>query len=362
MYSKDIIMIREDMPESEKPRTWIIIRDGKIVKNNGIDGLAFAQLITAFQRALDNIGQAKYGRDYNKEDCRLYFKEIQQGSAVIPVYPATYGTCLDGVTPPFQTITNTFEHLVSTLTTDPDEFSTILESEIEDESARIGVLNSMITLGSAGSKVEIKTSVQRPATGVFVPPQKIDELEELVFEYGGTGTRSVQGVIVKINGEGKYYFTIKTKHGKPISCYYNPEIEPKVKSLYKCWVRVVGDMTRSQRTAKINPVESLEQQTTEELISLGQYRLQEPIQFQLSYDIEDSLWCLENKELALNGYGATYHRAIQCLEGCVEGHVIFFTEYPDSDQTEEGLRIKNKLQEYIDFDQVLSHLNEEGES
>ncbi|HJK11219.1 MAG TPA: hypothetical protein O0X33_03960 [Methanocorpusculum sp.] len=349
------------MPESEKPKAWIIIRDGQIVKNNGVDGLAFAQLITAYQRALDNIGLSKYGDNYNKEDCRLYFKEIHHGSAVIPVYPATYGTCLDDVVPPFQKITSTFEYLVKELTINPDRFPSILESEITDEPARIGVLKSMVTLGSSGSKVEIKTDVNRPNEGVFVPAQKIDELQELVLEYGGTGHMSVQGIIVKINGDGKYYFSIKAKNGRTISCYYNPEIENKVKSLYKCWVRVTGYMTKGQRTLKINPVDSLEKQVTEELTSLGQYTLQKPIQFQLSYDNENSLWCLENDDLALNGYGATYHRAIQCLAECLEGHVIFFTEYPDSEQTDEGLLIKNKLQEYIDFDQVLAHIREEGD-
>lgn len=356
-------MTREDMFEPEKPKTWIIIRDGQIVNDHGVDGLAFAQLITAFQRALDNIGQAKYGRNYKKEDCHLYFKEILPGSVVIPTYPPTYSTCLEGLIPPFQTITHAFERLVSTLTTDPDEFKSVLESEIEKDSERIGVLKSLVALGSAGSQVEIKTATVRPEKGVYVPSHKVDELEELVFEYGGTGILSVQGVIVKISGEGRHYFTIKTKTGRTISCYYNPEIESNVKSLYKCWVRVVGNMTRGQKTSKINPVDSLEPHTAEELTSLGRYKLMKPILFQLSYDIDNSLWCLKNDELALSGYGSTYRRTIQCLEECVEGHALFFTSYPDSDHTEDSLLIKNKLQECINFDQVLSYLKErDGEN
>ncbi len=95
-----------------------------------------------------------------------------------------------------------------------------------------------------------------------------------------------------------------------------------------------------------------------ELTSLGRYTIRKPIQFQLSYDIENSLWCLENTVLALNGYGSTCQRTIECLEECVEGHVLFFTGFPDGKYTEDGPQIKRKLQEYIDFDQVLSYLNE----
>jgi hypothetical protein len=351
------------MFEPEKPKTWIIIRDGQIVNDHGVDVLAFAQLITAFQRALDNIGQAKYGRNYKKEDCHLYFKELLPGSVVVPTYPLSYTTCLGGSIPPFQTITSTFERLVNTLITDPDEFTSVLESEIEKDSERIGVLKSLVALGSTGSQIEIKTSNVRPMNGVYVPSHKVDELEELVFEYGGTGILSVQGVIVKISGEGRHYFTIKTKTGRTISCYYDPEIESKVKSLYKCWVRVVGNMTRGQRIVKINPVESLEPHLVEEFTSLGRYKLIKPIQFQLSYDIDDSLWCLKNNELALSGYGSTYRRAIQCLEECMEGHALFFTRYPPSDHTEDSLLVKKKLEEYINFDQVLSYLKErDGEN
>lgn len=136
-------MTREDMPEPEKPKTWIIIRDGQIVKNHGVDGLAFAQVITSFQRALDNIGLVKYGKDYNKEDCRLYFKEILPGSAVIPLYPATFGTCLNGVVSPYEAITGTFEQLLSAFENDSDIFSSVLEKEIPDPIQRIGVLKGM---------------------------------------------------------------------------------------------------------------------------------------------------------------------------------------------------------------------------
>jgi len=303
------------MPEPEKPKeTWIIIRDGQIVKNHGVDGLAFAQVITAFQRVLDNIGQAKYGKDYNKEDCHLYFKEILRGSAVIPLYPAAIGTCLNGVVSPYEAITGTFEQLLSAFENDSDTFSSVLEKEIPGSIQRIGVLKGMRNLGSAASQVEIKTSVSRPEKGAFVSRSKVDDLDALVFEYGGEGHMSLQGVIVVNDGDGKNVFKIRTKSNRLVSCYYEPKDEARIKSLYKCWVKVTGNMVRTQKTYKIKPLESVEEITTERFTAIGQYHLLKPIEFKISYDMDDSLWCLENNEIALNGYGSTYPKAIQSLE------------------------------------------------
>jgi hypothetical protein len=35
-----------NIAEKETPKTWIFIRDGDIVKNHSIEGLAFARIIT----------------------------------------------------------------------------------------------------------------------------------------------------------------------------------------------------------------------------------------------------------------------------------------------------------------------------
>jgi len=342
------------MPEPEKPKTWIIIRDGPIVKNHGVDGFAFAQVITAFQRALDNIGQAKYGKDYNKEDCRLYFKEILPGSAVIPLYPATFGTCLNGVVSPYEEITSTFEQLLSAFENDPDTFSSVLEKEIPDQIQRIGVLKGMRNLGSAGSQVEIKTGVSRPEKGAFVSRSKVDDLDALAFEYGGEGHMSLQGVIVVNDGDGKNVFKIRTKTDRLVSCYYEPKDEARIKSLYKCWVKVTGNMVRTQKTYNIKQLESVEKITTERFTAIGQYHLLKPVEFKISYDMDDSLLCLENDEIALNGYGSTYHNAIKSLERSVEGHALFFMDYPDEKYTDNGLEIKRKLLECVDLADVRS--------
>ena len=81
--------------EGNKQKTWIMVKEGAIVKNHGIEGVALAELLLNIQRVFDNIGYSKYGKDYKKEDCHLYLKEIIPGSVVLPTYPLTYGTCLD---------------------------------------------------------------------------------------------------------------------------------------------------------------------------------------------------------------------------------------------------------------------------
>jgi len=98
--------------------------------------------------------------------------------------------------------------------------------------------------------------------------------------------------------------------------------------------------------------------TSEEMNNIGRYKLLKPVTFEVSYDMSDSLWCLKNYDLALDGYGSTYNEAIECLEEDIEGHVLFFTRYPDSRHTNDSLIVKKNLTEYIDFKQVLDYLRE----
>lgn len=191
--------------------------------------------------------------------------------------------------------------------------------------------------------------MSRPEKGAFVSRSKVDDLDALVFEYGGWGHMSLQGVIVVNDGDGKNVFKIRTKNNRLVSCYYEPEDEARIKSLYKCWVKVTGNMVRTQKIYKIKPLESVEEITAERFTAIGQYHLLKPVEFKISYDMDDSLWCLENDEIALNGYGSTYHKAIQSLERSVEGHALFFMDYPDEKYADNGLEIKRKLLECVDL-------------
>ncbi|GAA5262811.1 hypothetical protein [Methanocalculus sp. MC3] len=339
------------MAPQEKPKTWIIIRDGATVKDNAIEALAFAEAVSNMQRAVDNIGISKFGKAYKKEDFRLYLKEIREGSIIVPLFPVTYGTGLDGENT-FTDITGCFERLMDILNTNPDAFPTHLDKEIEDPSARIGLLKSLLSFASSGSTIEIKTSIEQPDHGSFIPKHQKEYLEELVFKYGGTGIVTIQGVIVGIRGDNLSYFIVNTTVGRNINCYFKPEIEDQVKNLYKKWVRVTGNMIQTQKNYKIDSVENLEQVKFETLHKIGQYILLKPITFTVSYDNNDKQWCLFNNDLALYGCGDNYKKAIQSLEEEIEGHILSFSEYPDDMHSESSLQLKQGLLQYLDFNEV----------
>jgi hypothetical protein len=151
---------------------------------------------------------------------------------------------------------------------------------------------------------------------------------------------------------------VQAKDERDVNCYFDSEIESKVSALYKKCVRVGGTVNQNQKECNIDAVDYIEMIKTEEMSSIGRYTLLKPVTFEVSYDMDDSLWCLENWELALRGYGRSYNDAIECLEEDIESHVLSFTRHPDSKQSADSLSVKAKLKEYIDFNQVLDYLYE----
>jgi len=168
----------------------------------------------------------------------------------------------------------------------------------------------------------------------------------------------ISGIIVTLSGENKpYHFKVKAKDESDVNCYFEPEIEAKVYALYKKFVRVGGTINQNQNVCNID-TEYIEALTSEEMSNIGRYKLLKPVTFEVHYDMDDSLWCLENWELALRGYGKSYNDAIECLEGDIESHVLCFTRCDDSEQSKDSLYVKQKLLEHIDFNQVLDYLYE----
>jgi hypothetical protein len=169
----------------------------------------------------------------------------------------------------------------------------------------------------------------------------------------------ISGIIVTLSGGNKpYHFTVKAKDERDVDCYFDQEIESQVIMLYKKFVRVGGTTNQNQKTCNIDAVDYIEMIKAEEMSNIGRYKLLKPVTFEVHYDMDNSLWCLENRELALNGYGKTYNNAIECLEENIEGHIICFTRCDDSEQSKASLRVKEKLKEHINFNQVLNYLLE----
>ena len=168
----------------------------------------------------------------------------------------------------------------------------------------------------------------------------------------------LQGIIVGINGHKSRNFVLNTKTDRKVKCYFVPDIEEKVLSLYKKWVTVSGDMVSSQKNAHISHIHDLEEHTSEVLSNIGRYPLIKPIPFTMSYDMNNEQCCLCNEELALFGYGRTYAKTIDALEEELESHIISYTEFPDEDHAIDSLIIKDKLAHYVNFDEVKSLLDE----
>jgi hypothetical protein len=171
-------------------------------------------------------------------------------------------------------------------------------------------------------------------------------------EYGGIGEITLQGIIVGIRGDTSKYFTLNNRNNRKIKCYFVPDMEEKIMSLYKKWVTVSGDMGRSQKNAYISQIQDLEEHTSDVLSTIGRYPLINPIPFAASYDMVNEQWCLCNEELALFGYGRTYAKTIQALEEELESHIISYTEYPDEDHASDSLLIKEKLKQYANFTEI----------
>ena len=342
-----------------KLKTWLKVADGPGVKNHGIDISVFATICQNIQSIFDNIGKSKYGDDYNKEDCHLYFNAIEKGSVVVSLYPSTYSQCLTVDTlPPFATVSNCFDRIVSAHNISPEHFQNQLEEEISGRRERIGILDNMQKISDTGAIISVKTSVNRPDADISFPGKDDKLLSELLTKYKENGEETVQGVIVSLSGDKKnYYFIIRTIDNKLVKCFYNPVDEDRVKDLYKKWVSVTGNYTVSRKTPKITNITSLTEQQNEVLTVVGDYVLQKPITFKTSYDNEDGLWGMVNEELALYGYGENYNKTLRSLEDQLEGHVLSFTEYPDDRHSETSLKLKKLLSEHIDIKEAGKQMN-----
>lgn len=89
-----------------------------------------------------------------------------------------------------------------------------------------------------------------------------------------------------------------------------------------------------------------------EVSAIGKYLLKKPLTITISYDAEDKLFGAVNEELALFGYGENETEALQSLEHELEGHLISYTAYPDTQHSKTSLELKKLLQEHISVEEA----------
>jgi len=341
-------------------KTWIIVRDGPISKNHSIDAQSFAKILNAIQGAIDQIALSKCGADYDKNDYRLYVREIVKGSAAIslsPLFPSTdlknnnaYVTYVAAAT--------TLDSLIAASSMEDAEFCSKLNNEVPELELRRKLLASLYTLASFSSPVEIKTSLEQPECGYFVPSGKRKYFKTLINSYVDEKCcETIQGIITRIRGDDPCEFTILSKEGHKIRCFFDSEMEEKIAALYKKWISVTGDVIYTKTEKKIEHIASLSLYDSEILNKIGRYPLKNQISFHSTYDTCEKWWSLSNDELALSGFGTTYSATIESLEEDLEGHIICLTEYSDDELSKDSILLKKKLMEYIDFDLILEQID-----
>ena len=97
---------------------------------------------------------------------------------------------------------------------------------------------------------------------------------------------------------------------------------------------------------------NLDKPQTKHLTAVGTYQLKKPLTVTISYDTEDKLFGAVNEELALFGYGENETEALQSLEQELEGHLISYTAYPDTQHSKTSLELKKRLQEHISIEEA----------
>ncbi|ADC64640.1 conserved hypothetical protein [Ferroglobus placidus DSM 10642] len=85
------------------------------------------------------------------------------------------------------------------------------------------------------------------------------------------------------------------------------------------------------------------------LNKIGEFELSDSLAFSVSYD-EQGLWCVENDEVEIYGYGSTFHEAVKDLEESLRSLLIGFLAFPDEKLNERSKEIKLALSKYINID------------
>ncbi len=121
---------------------------------------------------------------------------------------------------------------------------------------------------------------------------------------------------------------------------------------------MTGDVKISTQSYKIENITTIKEQLTEEIQTVGNYELKNPITFTTSYDEKEEIWGTVNEELAIYGYGKSYIATLQSLEGEIEAHIINFSEYPEEKHAKDSLLLKKKISEYFDFKKLHKQMKE----
>ncbi|HJK77561.1 MAG TPA: hypothetical protein O0Y06_06515 [Methanocorpusculum sp.] len=134
---------------------------------------------------------------------------------------------------------------------------------------------------------------------------------------------------------------------KRVPIYVNPHVRDAIMQLRR-GNQTYGDVVEESITQTLRSAVSPAMFAN--LHAIGRYPLLKPMNFDVLFDEENRLWCVENNETAISGYGTSYGGIIEGLEDCIDGHLLVFARFPDEKLSADSLEVKRKLKEYLDFD------------
>ncbi|MFP3909733.1 MAG: hypothetical protein ACOC5L_00135 [Halobacteriota archaeon] len=91
------------------------------------------------------------------------------------------------------------------------------------------------------------------------------------------------------------------------------------------------------------------------LYTVGKFRLDEAVTFNIFYDALEETWYIENDGLALHGEGRSFREAIDDLEKSLETLIVGFLAFSEDEISDRSRMIKSKLSQYLDIERYRSY-------
>jgi len=337
------------MDIKERTRLWIRLEGANVVKNHKINAYVLGRLLTNIQKQINIIAEAKYGAKL-KPHFRLFLSEIKEGSANIALeYPDSW-------------ISREFiEKQVNVLEThytiydlinkgDEKKLDNTLIQELNEPLDVYRLLGSIESIIPSSYKMGL--SKWEPKDFVPIKPERKPLIKKLKNKYLQQAKIHTIGVIMELYGKEPRHFEIETITGEKFKVYFKPELEPKLKEMYKSIVELEGFATRRARVKEVKKILSISRKSTIKLDKIGEFALKQPLELSLDYLIKDNLWVIENKELAIYGEGKSFQEALRDLEESLESLIIGFLAFKDEQLAESSKKIKERLLQYLDLNDL----------
>ncbi len=349
-----------------RPRLWIRLEGANVVKNHKINAYVLGRLLTNIQKQINIIAEAKYGAKL-KPHFRLFLSEIKEGSANIALDYSDSWLSREFIEKQVNVLETHYAIYDLINKGDEEELDSTLLQELKEPLDAYRLLGSIESIIPSSYKMDL--SKWEPKNFVPVRPERKPLIKKLKNRYQQQAKICKIGVIMELYGKEPRHFEIETITGEKFKVYFKPELEPKLKELYKSIVELEGLATRKARVREVKKIIRISPKNTMKLDKIGEFELKQPLELSLDYLIKDNLWVIENKELAIYGEGKSFQEALRDLEESLESLIIGFLTFKDEKLAESSKKIKERLLQYLDLDSqnkkykpiVLSQLPMPGE-